>query len=67
MRDKGFTIIEMLAGFIIGAILFLIFVAIVNGENVSPEQQMEWCMDEYEDFDYCKYKLGVEDEFRQSN
>lgn len=67
MNNKGFTIIEMLAGFIIGAILFLIFVTIANGENVSPEQQMEWCMDEYEDFDYCKYKLGVEDEFRQSD
>lgn len=67
MNNKGFTIIEMLAGFIIGAILFLIFVAIANGDDIAPEQQMEWCMEEYEDFDYCKYKLGVEDEFRQSN
>ena len=60
MRNKGFTIIEGLVIFIIMGITFLIFVAIANGENVSPEQQMEWCMDEYEDFDYCKYKLGVE-------
>ena len=67
MNNRGFAIIEMLAGFIIGAILFLIFVAIANGDDIAPEQQMEWCIEEYEDFDYCKYKLGVEDEFRQSN
>ena len=67
MRNKGFTIIEGLAIFIIVGIVFLIFVAIVNGDGITPEQQMEWCMDEYEDFDYCKYKLGVQDEFRQSN
>lgn len=60
MRDKGFTIIEGLAIFIIVGIVFLIFVAIANGDGITPEQQMEWCMDECEDFDYCKYKLGVE-------
>ena len=64
MRDKGqLTIVEMLAGFIIAVVIFIVFISVlkasvINGET-TPEYEMERCMDKYEDFDYCKYKLGV--------
>lgn len=60
MNNKGFTITEVLAGLIIAMILFLIFVEVVNPTELTPEQEMENCMYDYEDFEYCKYKLGVE-------
>ena len=61
MRSRGFTIIEILAVLVIAAIVFIIFYAFVSTEPYfNQEQQMEWCMEEYEDFNYCKYKLGVD-------
>lgn len=68
MRNKGFVIIEILSVIVILAIVFIIFYGVMNEKPYfNQEQKMEWCMEEYEDFDYCKYKLGVEDEFRQSD
>lgn len=61
MRDKGFTMIEILAVLVIAVIIFIIFYAVMSEKPYfNQEQQMEWCMEEYEDFNYCKYKLGVE-------
>lgn len=61
MRDKGFIMIEILAVLVIAVIIFIIFYAVMSEKPYfNQEQQMEWCMEEYEDFNYCKYKLGVE-------
>ena len=61
MRNRGFTIIEILAVLVIAVIIFIVFYAVMSTKPYfNQEQQMEWCMDEYEDFDYCKYKLGVD-------
>ena len=61
MRERGFTIIEILAVLVIAVIIFIVFYAVMSEKPYfNQEQQMEWCMEEYEDFNYCKYKLGVE-------
>ena len=61
MNNKGFTIIEILSFIIIFAIIFIIFYGVMSEKPYfNQEQQMEWCMEEYEDFEYCKYKLGIE-------
>jgi len=59
MSNKGFTLIELLASIVCLLVLVLIVVGALSKES-TPEQQMEDCMYEYEDFEYCKYKLGVE-------
>lgn len=59
MNNKGFTLVELLASIIVLGILFLIVVMAAN-RTITPEQEMDQCMSEYEDFDYCKYKLGVD-------
>ena len=61
MRNRGFTIIEILAVLVIAVVIFIVFYAVMSEKPYfDQEQQMEWCMDEYEDFNYCKYKLGME-------
>lgn len=61
MNNKGFTMIEILAVLVIVVIIFIIFYAVMSEKPYfNQEQQMEWCMEEYEDFEYCKYKLGVD-------
>ena len=61
MRNRGFTIIEILAVLVIAVVIFIVFYAVMSEKPYfNQEQQMEWCMDEYEDFNYCKYKLGME-------
>lgn len=61
MRNRGFTIIEILAVLVIMCMIFIVFYAVMSEKPYfNQEQQMEWCMEEYEDFNYCKYKLGVD-------
>lgn len=66
MNNKGITGVELLAIIVIISIVLMITASFIV-KDPTKEQEMQWCMEEYEDFDYCKYKLGVEDEFRQSN
>ena len=61
MRNRGFTMIDILAVLVIMCIIFIVFYAVMSEKPYfNQEQQMEWCMEEYEDFNYCKYKLGVD-------
>jgi competence protein ComGC len=60
MRDKGFTFIELLASIICLLVLFLIVVASMFGKEPTQDYKLEECMRRYNDFDYCKYKFGVE-------
>lgn len=59
MNNKGMTGIELLAIIIIAMIFFLIIASFL-GKEPTKDQELQWCMSTYEDFDYCKYKLGVE-------
>ena len=60
MNNRGFTMIEIMVIIIMLGISFVIFGNIFNQVTTTTEQQMEYCMEEYEDFDYCKYKLGFD-------
>ena len=66
MNNKGMTGVELLAIIVIIGIALMIMASFI-AKDPTPELEMQWCMEEYEDFEYCKYRLGVEDEFRQSN
>lgn len=59
MNNKGFTIIEILAIIIIVMIFFLIIASFL-GKEPTQDYKLEECMRRYNDFNYCKYKLGVE-------
>ena len=60
MRDKGqLTLIEILAIVIIALVLFLIIASFL-GKEPSQDYKLEECMRRYNDFEFCKYKLGVE-------
>lgn len=67
MRDKDqLTGIDLVA---IGVIIMIVILIMASflGKEPTQDYKLEECMRRYNDFDYCKYKLGVEDEFRQSN
>lgn len=60
MRDKGqLTFIEILAIIIIALIFFLIIASFL-GKEPTQDYKLEECMRRYNDFNYCKYTLGVE-------
>lgn len=60
MRDKGqLTFIEILAIIIIALVLFLIIASFL-GKEPSQDYKLEECMRRYNDFNYCKYTLGIE-------
>lgn len=59
-RDIGqLTMIEIIAIVVIALIFFLV-VASVFGKEPTQDYKLEECMRRYNDFNYCKYKLGVE-------
>lgn len=59
-RDIGqLTMIEIITIIVIALIFFLV-VASVFGKEPTQDHKLEECMRRYNDFDYCKYKLGVE-------
>lgn len=59
-RDIGqLTIIEIITIVVIALIFFLV-VASVFSKEPTQDYKLEECMRRYNDFDYCKYKLGVE-------
>ena len=53
------TGVELLAIIVIVSIVLIIMASFL-GKEPTPELEMQWCMEEYEDFEYCKYKLGIE-------
>lgn len=58
MKSNGISWIELTA---IGVIIIIgILIMASFSYKPSQEYQMEECMRMYNDFDYCKYKLGVE-------
>lgn len=59
MDNKGMTGVELLAILVIVGIVLMIMASFIAKEP-TPEQEMQWCMEKYKDFNYCKYKLGVE-------
>lgn len=59
MNDKSMRGIELLAIIII-VFIFCLIIASFVGNEPTKDQELQWCMSTYEDFDYCKYKLGVE-------
>lgn len=62
MRDKGqLTLIEILAIIILALIMFLI-VAGFLGKEPSQDYKLEDCVRRYNDFEYCKYRLGLNNE-----
>lgn len=59
MEKDGMSGIELTAIGVIIVIGILIMASFL-GKEPSREYQMEECMRRYSDFNYCKYKLGVE-------
>ena len=60
MRDKGqLTLIEILTVIIIALIMFLMLVSFL-GKEPSQDYKLEDCVRRYNDFEYCKYILGIE-------
>lgn len=59
-RDAGqLSTIEIIAIIVIALIFFLV-VASVFGKEPTQDCKLEECMRRYNDFDYCKYTLGIE-------
>lgn len=59
MNNKGMTLIELLAVLVIVIIAFLILASFL-GKEPTQDYKLEECMRRYNDFDYCKYTLGIE-------
>ena len=53
------TMIETIAIVVIALIFFLV-VAGAFGKEPTQDYKLEECMRRYNDFDYCKYTLGIE-------
>lgn len=62
MKNKHeFTIVNILSIIIISIIVFLITCVVFGSTGMSEQEaDMEWCMDRFKDYDYCKDKLGVD-------
>ena len=59
MNNKGMTGVELLAILVIVMIIFLILASFL-GKEPPQDYKLEECMRRYNDFDYCKYTLGIE-------
>ena len=59
MNNKSMTRVELLAIIVIVVIAFLILSSFLVKEP-TQDYKLEECMGRYNDFDYCKYTLGIE-------
>ena len=62
MKNKHeFIIVDVLLIISSSIIVFLITCMVFGSTGMSEQEaDMEWCMDRFKDYGYCKNKLGVD-------